>query len=61
MITGAFIAVLIVLGKNMMNGLDSHLAYFTVCLVLEGLTLLGLLILLPCAIFRKKTAGEIPK
>ncbi len=52
-VAGAFIAVLIVLGKNMMNGLDSHLAYFTVCLVLEGLVLLGLLILLPCPFLRK--------
>ena len=50
----AFIAVLIVLDRSMMNGLDSHLAYFTVCLVLEGAVLLGLLILLPCA-FLKKT------
>jgi hypothetical protein len=57
-IAGAFVAVLIVLGKNMMNGLDSHLAYFTVCLVLEGLTLLGLLILLPCPFLRKPATSE---
>ena len=53
-LAGAFAAVLIVLGKNMMNGLDSHLAYFTVCLVLEGVALLGLLILLPCAFLKKR-------
>ena len=51
-LAGAFIAVLIVLNKNMLNGLNSHLAYFTVCLVLEGLTLPGLLILLPCAFLK---------
>ena len=50
----AFIAVLIVLDKNMLNGLSSHLAYFTVCLVLEGVALLGLLILLPCAFLKSK-------
>ena len=59
-LAGAFIAVLIVLDKNMMNGLDSHLAYFTVCLVLEGVALLGLLLLLPCAFLRKGgTAHEL--
>ena len=51
----AFTAVLVVLDRNMMNGLQSHLAYFTVCLVLEGVALLGLLILLPCAFLEKKT------
>ena len=51
---GAFAAVLAVLDRNMLNGLDSHLAYFTVCLVLEGLALLGLLILLPCAFLKKR-------
>ena len=51
---GAFVAVLIVLSRNMMNGLSSHLAYFTVCLILEGVALLGLLILLPCVFLRKK-------
>ena len=56
-VAGAFIAVLTVLEKNMMNGLGSHLAYFTVCLVLEGLALLGLLILLPCP-FVKNTADR---
>ena len=53
-LAGAFIAVLIVLDQNMMNGLDSHLAYFTVCLVLEGLSLLGLLILLPTVFLKKR-------
>ena len=57
-LAGAFIAVLIVLDKNMLNGLNSHLAYFTVCLVLEGVTLLGLLILLPCAFLKKKSVKE---
>ena len=58
LLAGAFAAVLIVLGKNMMNGLASHLAYFTVCLVLEGVALLGLLILLPAAFLRKKKKPE---
>ena len=53
-LVGAFIAVLIVLDRNMMNGLDSHLAYFTVCLVLEGISLLGLLFLLPSAFLKKR-------
>lgn len=53
-LAGAFAAVLLVLDKNMLNGLDSHLAYFTVCLVLEGLALLGLLILLPCVFIKKR-------
>ncbi|MBR5424369.1 MAG: DUF4838 domain-containing protein [Clostridia bacterium] len=57
-LTGAFIAVLIVLDKNMLNGLNSHLAYFTVCLVLEGVALLGLLILLPCAFLKRKKCEE---
>ncbi len=52
-IAGAFVAVLFVLSRNMLNGLNSHLAYFTVCLVLEGLALLGLLILLPCVFLKK--------
>ncbi len=52
-LAGAFIAVLAVLDRNMLNGLDSHLAYFTVCLVLESAALLGLLILLPCVFFKK--------
>ena len=54
LLAGAFAAVLVVLDKNMLNGLASHLAYFTVCLVLEGVALLGLLILLPAAFLRKK-------
>lgn len=54
-IAGAFVAVLIVLSGNMMNGLSSHLAYFTVCLILEGAALLGLLIFLPRVFLRKKT------
>jgi hypothetical protein len=53
-LAGAFTAVLLVLDKNMLNGLDSHLAYFTVCLVLEGVALLGLLILLPCVFIKKR-------
>ena len=53
-LAGAFVAALIVFDRNMLNGLDSHLAYFTVCLVLEGVALLGLLILLPCAFLKKK-------
>ena len=53
-VAGAFVAVLIVLSRNMMNGLSSHLAYFTVCLILEGVALLGLLILPPCVFLRKK-------
>lgn len=53
-LAGAFVAVLTVLDRSMLNGLDSHLAYFTVCLVLEGLALLGLLILLPGAFLKKK-------
>ena len=53
-LAGAFAAVLAALDKNMLNGLDSHLAYFTVCLVLEGLALLGLPVLLPCAFLKKK-------
>ncbi len=53
-LAGAFTAVLAVLSRNMLNGLDSHLAYFTVCLVLEGVALLGLLLLLPCAFFKKR-------
>ena len=53
-LAGAFVAVLTVLGRNMMNGLNSHLAYFTVCLVLEGVALLGLLILLPGAFLKKR-------
>ncbi len=55
---GAFVAVLIVLNRNMLNGLNSHLAYFTVCLVLEGVALLGFLILLPCAFFKKRGKSE---
>ncbi len=54
LIAGAFIAVLAVLDRDMMNGLDSHLAYFTVCLILEGVALLGLLILLPGLFLKKK-------
>ena len=57
-VAGAFIAVLTVLDRNMMNGLDSHLAYFTVCLVLECLALLGLLILLPCAFLKRRRPAE---
>ncbi len=53
-IAGAFAAVLLVLSRNMLNGLHSHLAYFTVCLILEGVALLGLLILLPCAFLKKR-------
>ena len=53
-LAGAFVAVLFVFSKNMMNGLSSHLAYFTVCLILEGVALLGLLILLPCVFLKKK-------
>ena len=53
-LAAAFAAVLLVLDRSMLNGLDSHLAYFTVCLVLEGLALLGLLTLLPCAFLKKK-------
>ncbi len=60
LIAGAFIAVLTVLGKNMMNGLNSHLAYFTVCLILEGLALLGLLILMPCVFIGKKPETTAP-
>ena len=60
-LAGAFIAVLIVLDKNMMNGLNSHLAYFTVCLVLEGVALLGLLILLPCAFLKNKKSVKKEK
>lgn len=56
-LAGAFAAVLLVLDRNMLNGLDSHLAYFTVCLVLEGVALLGLLILLPCAFFKKRESN----
>ncbi|MBQ6165749.1 MAG: DUF4838 domain-containing protein [Clostridia bacterium] len=53
-IAGAFIAALCVLDRNMLNGLDSHLAYFTVSLMLEGVALLGLLVLLPCAFLKKR-------
>ena len=60
-LAGAFVAVLIVLDKNMLNGLNSHLAYFTVCLVLEGVALLGLLILLPCAFLKNKKSVKKEK
>ncbi|MBQ1553445.1 MAG: DUF4838 domain-containing protein [Clostridia bacterium] len=50
---GAFFALLSILDKSMLNGLDSHLAYFTVCLVLVGVALLGLLVVLPCAFIRR--------
>ena len=53
-LAGAFIAVFFVFNRNMMNGLESHLAYFTVCLILEGLVVLGLLILLPCAFIKHR-------
>ncbi len=45
----------------MLNGLNSHLAYFTVCLVLEGVALLGLLILLPCAFLKNKKSVKKEK
>ena len=57
-LAGAFVAVLPVLDRNMLNGLDSHLAYFTVCLMLEGVSLLGLLILLPCAFLKRNRNAE---